>query len=77
MNKFVATFGSGQTNGGHYILIEAETMKDAENWMVENYGAKWCNIYTWEHWEGWLKTAETMGIPTEKMLMKVVLEYPE
>lgn len=74
MEKFVATFGSGQTNGGHYILIEAETMKDAENWMVENYGAKWCMVYTWADWEGWLKSAAAMGFPTEKMLMKVVLE---
>ena len=74
MEKFVATFGSGQTNAGHYILIEAESIKDAENWMVENYGPKWCMVYTWADWEAWLKTAAVMGFPTEKMLMKVVLE---
>lgn len=71
--EFVATFGSGQSNAGHYILIEATTMKGARDWMFENYGAKWCNIYTYADWEKWLKTAETMGIPTEKMLMKVTV----
>ena len=72
MEMFVATFGSGQKGEGHYILIEAKTREDARFWMHDNYGDKWCGLYSWDEWQDWVKRATTIGYPVETMLMKVV-----
>ena len=74
MNEYVITFGSGQVGEGYYIQIEAESEAVAREWMFENYGKRWCTSYPLEEWLKWQKNAAVMGIPQEKLLMRIKLE---
>lgn len=51
MKKFYFTFGkihcleSGESLGGNYVVIEAESEKDAVRRMTEARGAHWSHVY--------------------------------
>lgn len=71
--QFIATFGQGQVNEGKYILINAFCYGLALGYMEENYGGKYCNVYTKQDWDKWVKAADVLGVKVETMLKKITV----
>ena len=73
MRQFVATFGQGQPNEGKYILINTSCYGIALAYMDENYRGKYCNVYTKNDWDNWVKDANFLGVRVETMLKEVTV----
>lgn len=73
MKQFIATFGQGQENEGRYILINATCYGIALDYMEENYCGKYCNVYTKEDWDNWVKDANFLWVRVETMLKEITV----
>lgn len=71
--QFIATFGQGQENEGRYILINATCYGIALDYMEKNYCGKYCNVYTKEDWDKWVKDANYLGVRLETILEEVTV----
>lgn len=50
MEKHYFTFGIGQVNQGHYVIIEADDPETASKEMFKRFGRKWAFQYTEKEW---------------------------
>jgi len=51
MEKYYFTFGMGQSLlANRYVEIEAETLQEAREIMVESFGTKWAFSYNEKEW---------------------------
>lgn len=67
--RWVFTFGCGQPNAGHYVVIEGEFL-EARRKMMERYGREWSMQYSEKEWERICRHAmeEGLGWMVEKPL---------
>ena len=73
MNKYVATFGSGQVNEGYYISFEANSIKDVKGYMNNEYDGKYCMVYEKSNWDEWEIKAKEGGLYVERQLEHIIL----
>jgi len=59
--RWVFTFGCGQPNAGHYVVIEGGFF-EARRKMMERYGRQWAMQYSEVDWERICKQAREDGL---------------
>lgn len=59
--RWVFTFGCGQPNAGHYVVIEGEFF-EARRKMMERYGRQWSMQYSEREWERICRQAREEGL---------------
>jgi hypothetical protein len=74
MNKYIFTFGVGQTNSGRYQIIFAEDYEAARNIMIKHYGRRWCMGYDEEQWVEIVADMKYRGVPVEFPLEKIIYQ---